>query len=159
TLFYIICSIYATIFGGITIALLLRNFYGDLFLGKTLLATLGWVSFFAIESFGSLIVALFWSFTNSICDSESAQSGYPLIISNAPFGAIGGSAFIIFAPTVGVWQLFLLVTLFVVGVIPVIHYFMKTIPASQMVGNKQAAATEKKEEGFIEGFTVGIKLI
>lgn len=158
-LFYIICSTYAVIFGGITVALIFRNVYGDAFLGKSLLALLGWVSFFAIESFGSLAVALFWSFTNSICTTEQAKSGYPMILAAAQIGGIGGSSLMLFAHRLGMWQLFALVTCFVVSVMGVIYYFMKTIPASQMIGNPQAAATEKKKEGFIESFTIGLKLI
>ena len=158
-LFYIICSIYAVIFGGITILLVLRNLYGDLYLGKSLLATVGWVSFFAIESFGSLVVALFWSFTNSICTTESAKSGYPMILAAAQMGGLWGSSLMLFAHRFGLWQLFSLVTFFVIGVIAVIYYFMQAIPTSQMVGNRQAAATEKKKEGLFESFTVGIRLI
>lgn len=158
-LFYIICSVYVVIFGGITMALVARNMYGNEILGKHLLATLGWVSYFAIESFGSLIAALFWSFTNSICTSESARSGYPLIIAGAQMGAIGGSALIFCAHLFGISQLFGLATFTVSMVMVVIYYFMKTVPASQMVGNKQATATEKRKEGFLEGFTVGIKLL
>lgn len=83
TLFYILCSFYAALFGCISVALVLRNLYGDVFLGKYLLGLLGWVSYFAIESFGSLIAALFWSFTNSVTDSGSAKRGYPFIIACA----------------------------------------------------------------------------
>jgi AAA family ATP:ADP antiporter len=159
TLFYIICSVYAVVFGSITAALIMRNLYGDLFLGKWLLGVIGWVSFFAIESFGSLIVALFWSFTNSICTSESAKKGYPMIVAAAQFGAIGGSALLIFSESFGIWQLFGLVTFLVVCVMASIYHFMKVMPASQLVGNKQAMATEKKEEGALEGLVAGIRLI
>lgn len=34
---------------------------------------LGWFTFFTIEAYGSLMVALFWSFTNSIMDLEQAK--------------------------------------------------------------------------------------
>lgn len=159
TLFYIICSVYATIFGGITAALVARSLYGDTFLGASLLACIGWVSFFVIESFGSLIVALFWSFTNSICTSKSAEHGYPMIIAAAQIGGIGGSALMIFAHLFGIWQLFALVTFFTVCVMAVIYYFMQTIPASQLVGNKQAEKISDKKEGFFESLTVGIRLI
>ena len=66
TLFYIIGGVYSIIFGFITGALMTRSLYGDAFLGQTMLAAIGWCSFFAIESYGSLVVSLFWSFTNSI---------------------------------------------------------------------------------------------
>lgn len=159
-LFYIICSVYAIIFGGITIALIMRNVHGDAYLGQYLLAMLGWVSFFAIESFGSIAVALFWSFTNSICTTQEAKNGYPAIIAAAQIGGIGGSSLMLFAHRLGLWQLFALVTFFVIAVMGVIHYFMQTIPASQMVGNPQAAvSTPAKKEGFIESFTIGLQLI
>ncbi len=158
-LFYIICSVYAFIFGGITIALILRDMYGDQFLGKYLLGVLGWVSFFAVESFGSLVVALFWSFTNSICTTDQAKSGYPMILAAAQFGGIGGSSLLFIVHRVGMWKLFALVSCFVISIMFVISYFMKVIPASQMVGNPQVASKQKKKEGFFESFTVGLKLI
>ncbi len=159
TLFYIICSIYAIVFGGITGLLITRSMYGDIFLGKSLLAAVGWISFFAIESFGSLIVALFWSFTNSICTTESAKSGYPMIVAAAQVGGISGSAFMIFVHKFGIWQLFALVTLLVLCTMGVMYYFMQTMPPSALVGNIRAAQTEKKKEGFIEGLSAGVRLI
>ena len=158
-LFYIICTFYAVIFSGITVLLIMRSQYGDVYLGKNLLAIVGWTSYFSIESFGSLITALFWSFTNSICTSESAKSGYPMILASAQIGAIGGSILMIFSNHLGLSLLFGLAAFFVAAVMIVINYLMKTVPESEMIGNKQAAATEKQKEGFIEGFVSGIKLI
>ena len=34
---------------------------------------IGWFTYFAIEVYGSLMVALFWSFTNSLMDLEQAK--------------------------------------------------------------------------------------
>ena len=50
----------------------------------------GWVSFVAIESYGSLAVALFWAFTNSTVDLEAAKASYGLVIAGAQIGAILG---------------------------------------------------------------------
>ena len=151
-LFYIICTFYTIVFGGITVMLVLRGQYGDLYLGKNLLAMMGWGSYFAIESFGSLIMALFWSFTNSICTSESAKSGYPMILACAQIGAIGGSILMIFSSHLGLSLLCGLAAFFVAAVMVAIHSLMKAVPASQMVGNKQAAARKSKKKDFIEGF-------
>lgn len=156
-LFYIICTFYSLIFGLIGGTLFVHNYYGDAYLGRTFLATVGWSSYFVTETFGSLVVALFWSFTNSICTSESAKSGYPMILACAQFGAILGSMLLL--GSIDFWKLYLVVAVCVFLVVIVIARFMKAVPASQMVGNKQAAATEKKQEGFIEGLTIGIKLI
>lgn len=51
---------------------------------------MGWVSFVAIESYGSLAVALFWSFTNATVDLEAAKASYGLVIAGAQIGAILG---------------------------------------------------------------------
>lgn len=157
-LFYVICSVYAVLFASFAVTLFLREAYGDVFLGKTVLAALGWVSYFAIESFGSLIAALFWSFTNSITTSESARRGYPFIIAGAQTGAIGGSVLMFFAHKIGLWQLFGLVTLFTLSIIPVVYYFMETTPPSQMVTDAPSEA-ERAKSTKPAGFTEGIRLL
>lgn len=159
TLFYIIGSFYSIIFGCITGILIIRDVYGDMFLGKTALATLGWVSFFAIESYGSLIIALFWSFTNSICTTEQSKIGYPMIIAAAQIGGIGGSLLMFFSHKIGIWQLYAVITFFVICVLFSVRHFMRSIPSSSMVGNPEAAKTETIKEGFWEGLSSGIKMI
>lgn len=158
TLFYIICGVYTALFGTFTAALFLREMYGNAFFGKTFLGLLGWVSYFTIESFGSLIVALFWSFTNSITASDSAKRGYPLIIAFAQVGAVVGAGLVFFAHTFGLPQLFLVVTLVTAAIIPTISYFMKVVPASDQVGDVKSSKTEGKPEAKA-GFTEGIRLL
>jgi len=74
---------------------------------------LGWICYFVIESYGSLMVALFWSFTNSIMDLEQAKGAYGLIISIAQIGAIIGSTFATRASQFGIPQLFIVGKLFI----------------------------------------------
>lgn len=52
---------------------------------------LGWASYLAIESYGSLASAMFWAFTNSSVHLEGAKSYYGLILAGAQVGAIFGS--------------------------------------------------------------------
>lgn len=47
---------------------------------------LGWASYLAIESYGSLTVAMFWAFTNSSVHLEGAKSVYGLILAGAQVG-------------------------------------------------------------------------
>lgn len=157
TLFYIICSFYAAIFAGITALLFMREMGGDAALGKAPLALLGWGSYFAIESFGSIVVALFWSFTASITATDAAKRGYPFIIAGAQIGSIGGSALNIFAEQLGgIWRLFLLSSIFVVAIMVVIFILMKTLPAQDLANpNKEVT----KKEGFLEGFVEGLRLL
>lgn len=160
-LFYVICGFYGTIFGSVGIILLLKELYGAEFVGRIPLAAAGWVTYFAIESYGSLMVnAVFWSFTNSITDSASAKRGFPLIIACAQLGAITVSVLMILSEHIGaIWPLMLLATVFVGLIMVGVAYFMRVIPASDMVGNQQAHKTEKKKEGFFEGFFAGLILL
>lgn len=64
---------------------------------------LGWISYCSIESFGSVMVALFWSFANSNISLETAKSGYGLMVATAQVGSILGPTFIQYAaPKIGV---------------------------------------------------------
>ncbi len=158
-LFYILCTAYAILFTGITAVLFAQATLGDAYLGKTILATMGWVSYFAIESFGSILVAFFWSFTSSITTTDAAKRGYPLIIAGAQVGAILGSALNYFSSVFAPWKLFAVCTLAVISIMAVISYFMRAIPTEQRVGNKAAHATEKAKEGFFEGLFAGLRLL
>ena len=51
----------------------------------------GWLYYFCVEAYGSLMVAMFWSYTNFIMDLEQAKGSYGLIISVAQLGAILGA--------------------------------------------------------------------
>lgn len=159
-LFYIICSFYGILFGFFSIALFIKDWYGPQVLGKEILAAVGWLSYFTIESFGSLVVALFWSFTNSITESESAKRGFPLIVSLMQIGAIGGSVLLLTSTNIGVlWPFLAISTVFMFAIIGMIAYFMRTTPADQLIGNKTAHTTEKQKEGFFKGFISGLTLL
>ena len=82
---------------------------------------IGWSAYFIIEAYGSLMVALFWSFTNGIMNLEEAKGVYGLIISIAQIGAIIGST--IATIKIGIPQLFLVgsVTVFTVSFIVKIY--------------------------------------
>ncbi|KAG7368615.1 TLC ATP/ADP transporter [Nitzschia inconspicua] len=74
---------------------------------------LGYVMYATIESFGSLAVATFWSFTNSTLSLQDAERYYGTIIAIAQLGAIGGSTLV----ASGRWEapyLLLVVALFIV---------------------------------------------
>lgn len=174
-LFYIICTFYGVIFTLLTTILFIKDIYGMEVLGKLLgglftndynlaskyiLAASGWIGYFVIESFGSLVVALFWSFTSSIVNTESAKSGYPFIISVAQIAAIIGSIPLFFSERIGsFWPILLVTSILVFLVIPLVAYFMRVIPPEQMIGNKLAAKTENQKEGFFKSFLSGIILI
>lgn len=159
-LFYIICSFYALIFAGIGICLGLKCLYGAEYVGKTVLAATGWLTYFSAESFGSLTTALFWSFTTSISTTEEAKKAFPFVIAGAQIGSIFGSSLPFFTQYFGgVWSFFLLAAFFLVLLIMTMSYFIKTTPKEQLVGNVEAEKTSNQKEGFFESFTSGLTLL
>jgi hypothetical protein len=55
---------------------------------------LGYAMYATIESFGSLAVATFWSYTNSTLSLQDAERYYGTIVATAQWGAIGGSTLV-----------------------------------------------------------------
>ena len=91
-LIYLICSFYAFIFLALAYFSVfplpeMHNVIADKVHGRFI----GWFAYLAIESFGSIVVALFWSFVASTTTTTAAKRGYAMIIAGAQVGAIGGS--------------------------------------------------------------------
>jgi AAA family ATP:ADP antiporter len=118
---------------------------------------LGWAWYIYVESFGSLMVALFWAFTLDITPDESGKRGFPLITLIGQLGAIFGPLLILplagksyfnsSAPVVIVCGAMLLI------VIALVKLFMTVVPKDQLSGyhgHKKAHTTEA-EPGFFEG--------
>lgn len=114
---------------------------------------LGWVWYIWVESFGSLMVALFWAIVTDITSPESAKRGFPLI---ALFGQIGNMVGPYFinakklgfgssAPVVGI----IAGMLFAIGLL--FWVFMHVTPKSQLKGYHPEGEEEGSEPGFFEG--------
>ena len=101
-LFYIFGTFYFVVFLTIA-ALLLHPTIGLENQRQSPWRVLGWISYCTIESFGSVMVSLFWSFTNSNFSLESAKASYGVLIAVAQLGSILGPTFVSrYAETVGV---------------------------------------------------------
>jgi ATP:ADP antiporter, AAA family len=160
-MFYIFSGFYSIFFGLFAALLGLRQFYGIDFLGKTVLASLGWVSYAVIESYDSLLVAFFWGFCNSIVNSDSAEQGFPLIVAMAQLSAIlGSSSLLLFAGSSGsLWFLMLAASFLVALIIPFIKYFMKEMSHDPLVTTLTLKDPEDKKDGFLWSAFEGIYLI
>ena len=55
----------------------------------------GWIFYFAVESYGSLSVSLFWQFVNSQVGVKAAKAQYGIIVAGGQVGAIGGCTLVI----------------------------------------------------------------
>lgn len=67
---------------------------------------MGYFAYMAIESYGSLMVATFWAFTNKTLDLERAKKSYGIIVAIAQVGAIIGSTIAASANSLGLPMLF-----------------------------------------------------
>ena len=109
-LFLIVCGTYSAVFTGTALCLgsPTIGLYGPD--GKALPASpdrwLGWVHYFAVESYGSLAVSLFWQYTNSLVNLKDAKAQYGIIVAGGQIGAITGCSLVVGASRFGVAQLY-----------------------------------------------------
>lgn len=123
-LFYILFLFYAILFLGIAYFVAHPTIgTANTVLNKNRI--LGWVIYLSIESFGSLAVALFWSFVASTNDTSSAKKGYALIICGAQFGSVAGPLLARMASVIGIPILLLFVVCGILVVPFLVNYFVK----------------------------------
>jgi len=155
--FYAITTLYGVI------ALIFAYFFMDPVYGLTNTLEsptriLGWLWYVYVESFGSLIVALFWAFTADITKPEAAKRGFPLIALFGQTGNIIGPLFLTAnklgfatsAPIVAIAGVFMMLMAVLMWV------FMRVVPASELVGFESA---DQKEHESEPGFFEGLKLL
>jgi AAA family ATP:ADP antiporter len=175
-MFYVLCAIYTVIALGFAYC-----FYNPTIgLANTVASSdrwLGWAWYVFVESFGTLIVALFWAFTGDTTSPETAAKGYPMI-------AFGGQVGNIFGPLLVNWILGYFAHVEMVGegelsasaasqhaavmtgviilaavifqvISLLVYYFMSIIPKTQLVGYQaKSKAHSTKEPGFLEGLKI-----
>lgn len=117
----------------------------------------GWLWYTFVESWGSLVVALFWAFVADISDHKSARYGFPLIVLIGQLGGILGPRYLIPLPRLFGFEssapLVSLLALCAIGVALMIAWFLKTTPKEELAGFSAAhtAQAEAEEPGFFEG--------
>lgn len=124
----------------------------------------GYVWYLFVESFGSLVVALFWAFAADTTDPTSAKRGFPLVVA---LGQIGG---IISPYSIGGLPHRLglktdTLSLVILGfaillIIPLVRYFLRATPSNLLQsfsGQNEATEVEQHEPGFLEGLKLMLK--
>ncbi len=119
---------------------------------------LGYVWYVFVESFGSLVVALFWAFATDTTEPTSAKRGFPLVV------AIGQTGGIILPYSIGSLPHRLGLTtdtlsMMILGgltllIIPFVLRFLKITPPQLLAsfhGKNEAQEEGKQEPGFLEG--------
>lgn len=117
----------------------------------------GWLWYVFVESYGSLVVALFWAFATDITSAESAKKGFAITVMLGQLGSIVGP----FALTPLGAKVFgqdgpvvLLCAIPILLMILGMAYFVTHTPKEQLTGfhGKDEAKVEAQHEpGFFEG--------
>ena len=101
---------------------------------------LGYGLYVSVESFGSLAVATFWSYTNSTLALDDAERYYGPIIATAQLGAIAGSTLV----ASGRWNapvLFAVVSMTIVLQLLVIRLYDRKFPPTSLLSGGAVAST------------------
>jgi AAA family ATP:ADP antiporter len=120
---------------------------------------LGWAWYSYVESFGSLMAALFWAFAADTTKPESAKRGFGIIAMGAQIGGIIGPLISMMgAQRLGASVLMMIagIAIFAMGLM--IRAFMATIPLKQLEGYKEKKINSKKPK-VKTGLFEGLKLL
>ncbi len=125
---------------------------------------LGYMWYVFVESFGSLLVALFWAFAADTTIPKSAKRGFPLVVA---IGQIGG---IVFPVSVGGLPhrlglatdtlSMLCLGFMILLIIPMVKYFLRATPDELLTsfhGVNEEEEESKQEPGFLEGLKLLLK--
>ena len=144
-------------------AIFIWAFQGGVVQPSVLTAVLGYFWYFFVESFGSIIIALFWSFATEITKAESAKQGFPLIYT---LGQLGGVLFpLIFVKLPfglkfgsDTLSMSILATLTIVVMLLVKNLIRKT-PDDMLNPVVKDDSKQKNKDGEKTGFVEGLKLL
>lgn len=155
TLFYVIAGFFGISFLAMSYFLTQPQLFtttSSSFVGKVIPGNvLGWVIYFFIESFGSIVVALFWSFVASVMTAESAKRGYGMISAMAQVGQIVGAGLVTFTVRrVGQPALFAAGGIAVCILPFIIRRYASAYP-EELKQEAPSAETKKPQTGVFEG--------
>jgi AAA family ATP:ADP antiporter len=159
-LFYIFGTFYFFLFTAIALLLMDENI-GLANKYQSEGRILGWVSYCSIESFGSVMVSLFWSFANSNISLETAKSSYGVMVATAQLGSILGPTVVHqFAESWGLARCYLLGACSILFLQGTMYMYIKVYgTAEQQAQDKEDPTdpppTKKKERpGILEGLVL-----
>jgi len=109
---------------------------------------LGWVIYAGIQTYGTLLVSMFWALATSITDVKAAKKSFPVIIVCAQFGPLIGSTLARSAQSYGIPTL-MFIGAMAIGVVAALFYYLqeKYVPVRNI-------KTHQSRFGVIEGLTL-----
>jgi len=125
---------------------------------------IGYLFYVFVESFGSLVVALFWAFATDSTQAVSAKRGFPLVVAIGQMGgvvfpySIGGLPHRLGLSTDALSMVCL--GILILLIIPLFRYLLRATPPELLTsfhGKNEAAVEKKQEPGFLEGLKLLLK--
>lgn len=124
----------------------------------------GYLFYVFVESFGSLVIALFWAFATDTTNAGPAKKGFPLVVAIGQMGgiifpySIGGLPHRLGLSTDALSMMCLGVL--TILIVPMVRYFLRATPSHLLTsfhGKNEAAVESKQEPGFLEGLKLLLK--
>jgi AAA family ATP:ADP antiporter len=114
---------------------------------------LGWISYCAIESYGSVMVSLFWSFTNSNMNLETAKASYGIMVATAQVGSIIGPTVVSrYAQSWGVARIYMLGAACLACLQLTLYMYVRIYGTAESNAAKAGTPPKKKDKaGILEG--------
>src|SRR3990167_7040751 len=126
--------------------------------------TVGYIFYLFVESFGSLVIALFWAFATDTTNPAPAKRGFPLVVAIGQMGgiifpySIGGLPHRLGLATDALSMMFL--GILILLIVPLVRYFLRATPSELLTsfhGKNEIAEESKQEPGFLEGLKLLLK--
>jgi len=161
-LFYTVIAFYSLGFLFISFSMLYPSFFvmhSNAFLAPVLSfvpgKVIGWFTYFFLESYGSLVVVMFWSLVASTTTAESAKKGYGMIMAFGQTGLLVGTTFVIrYVSKIGMGVIFGIGGVVVFMVPLLLRLYLKHFPEQV---ESAASAVKKPKTGMFEGLKLLIK--
>lgn len=125
---------------------------------------IGYIWYLFVESFGSLVIALFWAFATDTTEAAPAKKGFPLVVAIGQLGGvifpygIGGLPHRLGLSTDALSTACL--GLLILAIIPLVRSFLKVTPKHLLTafhGKNEHAVEKEQEPGFLEGLKLLLK--
>lgn len=160
SLFYTVSLFYGIGFVVLSLLMLYPQLIGPLrtmFPGKDG-ALLGWTSYLFLESFGSIVPAMFWALVASTVTAEEAKRGYGMIVAMGQLGTILGTGLVLYLGTSITQNINISFAIFGLGglIICLVPLFIRMY---MDIAPEIVAATKSGEKKAKTGMLEGIRLI
>lgn len=149
-LFYAMGSFYAILFA-ITAFLLNHPTIGIQNTVSDPTRLLGWVSYVAIESFGSIVIQCYWALINASVDVHFAKKNYGVIVAGAQIGSILGPTVATQAEVIGVPGLYMGGSFCMIFMVLAMYMYVQRF--GPPIERGDSSDSKKKDKGgVLEGF-------